>query len=56
MIFEKELDSVESVLNILFEQIEDKSTNRYRSFFLYRGVPNKEYKLKTSRWIVYEKT
>ena len=48
MIIEKELDSVESVLSILSEQIEDKSTNRYRSSFLYRGLPNKEYKLKTS--------
>ena len=48
MIHKRVLTNVQSVLKILSEQPEDLATNRYRSSYLYRGLPNKKFKLVTS--------
>jgi len=39
---------MDDIAKILTEQEYDKKVNRHRSNFLYRGVPNIEYKLETS--------
>lgn len=39
---------IESVLELIADQQYDKSINRYRSSFLYRGLPNVDYQLVTS--------
>lgn len=42
------ITKIESVLDLIAEQQYDQGIERYRSSFLYRGLPNKDYKLDTS--------
>lgn len=43
-----EVKRMDDIAKILTKQEYDKKVNRHRSNFLYRGVPNIEYKLETS--------
>ena len=42
------IDSEKQVISLIFNQNYDSNIQRYRSTFLYRGMPNKNYTLKTS--------
>ena len=48
MIKETHITKLSEVMEILTEQAYDYRINRYRSPFLYRGLPNAEYHLETS--------
>ena len=48
MIKEVKLNTVADVLELMLEQQFDDSIQRYRSSYLYRGVPNSSYHLVTS--------
>ena len=42
------ITKIDEVLNLMIEQKHDPAIQRYRSSFLYRGLPNVDYKLETS--------
>ena len=48
MIKEVKLETIDSVLEILTEQEYEKSIGRYRSSYIYRGLPNINFSLATS--------
>ena len=48
MITVTKINTVEELLNLFFEQNYDNKIERYRSSFLYRGLPNESYSLVTS--------
>lgn len=48
MITTKEISKFEDVLELMTEQVYDDNIQRYRSSYLYRGLPNIEYHLQTS--------
>lgn len=48
MINEVRIESIEGILNLIDEQYYDENIKRHRSEFLYRGLPNAAYALKTS--------
>lgn len=48
MITTKIISSIEEILELMTEQEYDKNIERYRSSYLYRGLPNIEYHLQTS--------
>ena len=43
-----ELNTIEELSTLLYEQKEDKKIGRFRSACLYRGLPNESYSLVTS--------
>ena len=43
-----EINTIEEIFNIISNQDFDEKINRHRSKFLYRGLPNENYKLRTS--------
>lgn len=44
----EKIETIDSLLKLIKEQAYDKSIDRYRSSFLYRGLPNKDFTLSTS--------
>ena len=42
------IDKMEDILEIMTHHIYDDKIERYRSSYIYRGIPNSDYKLKTS--------
>lgn len=42
------IDSVRGIIKLLTNYYEDKRINRYRSSYLYRGLPNVDFRLETS--------
>lgn len=48
MITVKKINSMEAILGIISEQEYDERIGRFRSSFLYRGLPNENYSLVTS--------
>ena len=48
MIIVKKINTVDELLKLFFEQDYDDKIERYRSSFLYRGLPNESYSLVTS--------
>lgn len=48
MIRTEHLVRIEEVLELINEQTYDSSIGRYRSSYLYRGMPNEAYYLTTS--------
>lgn len=48
MITEIRIESIEKILGLIEEQYYEEQINRYRSEFLYRGLSNAAYELKTS--------
>lgn len=48
MIAVKSIDSMDGISEFITDQIFDNRVQRYRSSFLYRGLPNEEYRLETS--------
>lgn len=47
MIIEKRIETMEEILKIVADQPCDEN-GRYRGYYLYRGVPNVEYRMQTS--------
>ncbi len=48
MIQERKIDSIEEIMKLLTEQSYDESIKRFRSPYVYRGIPNIDFKLETS--------
>ncbi len=48
MIKEIRINTIEEVVALLTEQTYEESIKRYRSPFVYRGIPNESFKLETS--------
>lgn len=48
MVKEKRITTIEEILEIISEQEFDARVNRHRSHYLYRGLPNENYKLESS--------
>lgn len=48
MIIVEKINTVDELLKLFFEQDYDDKIERYRSSFLYRGLPNESYSLVTS--------
>ncbi|MDD3206595.1 MAG: FRG domain-containing protein [Lachnospiraceae bacterium] len=48
MILVKLIDNMDGVSELIRDQVFDKRVQRYRSSFLYRGLPNEAYHLETS--------
>lgn len=48
MIHEVRIESIDDIMKLLTEQNYDESIKRYRSPYVYRGIPNIDFKLQTS--------
>ena len=48
MIHEVKLTTIDQVISLLTEQTYDESIKRFRSPYVYRGIPNVDFKLETS--------
>ena len=48
MINEKKVDSIDQIKNIVFNLGRDNNSNRDRGYYLFRGLPDESFKLKTS--------
>lgn len=48
MYLEKEVTTIEQVLEIISDQPLDSRNGRHRGYYLYRGLPNSDFKLATS--------
>lgn len=48
MVHIEEIHTLDGVKDLIFEQVRNPSTGRYRSSFFYRGLPDKDFSLTTS--------
>lgn len=48
MIRIKKITEIDEILELVIEQKYNENINRYRSSYLYRGLPNEKYHLTTS--------
>lgn len=48
MVHIEEIHTLDGVKDLIFEQVRNPSTGRYRSSYFYRGLPDKDFSLTTS--------